>query len=188
MVLGLDISYKRTGFCEIRDKKVTIGRVEGQAGKSFRDILGRTLAQTKEIIEAIPLTKEHIVAVEEPFSGGMFSSGLFALDTLVCSELLKCVDTIWFYHPSALGFYVDKKDRTKTDSVNLSKVLLDFLIEEGFEINKTKLCHDEADATIYAIVTYLHKTNCLDLRQKITKQLKKFDTDKSIKFTVGGNR
>lgn len=188
MVLGLDISYKRTGYCEIKGKEVKIGRVEGEAGTSFRDILNRALIQSKEIIDSVDITDKHIVAVEEPFSGGMFSSGLFALDTLVCSEILKKTDTIWFYHPSALGFYIDKKNRTKTDSVVLAKTMLDIFIEEGFTVNRTKISHDEADATIYAVITYLNKTDCLDLKRKVERSIPKVKVDKAIKFTVGGNK
>ena len=156
-IVGLDISFKRTGICKMNldNKILTIDKVEGEGGKSFRDIIKRVLIQSKTIISKIGLSKDTLYVIEEPFHGGSFSSGLFALDAVVVNEISKITDSLLFYHPTAIGFYHGTRDYSKTDTVKLAKDLLDVLKEDNWTIKVGRMSHDEADATVYAVITYV---------------------------------
>lgn len=115
--------------------------------KSFRGINIAVSSIVEEIEDKVKDVE--LMIMEEPFPNAQFSSGLFALDSVIYNRLKDRLE-LYTVNPNMLGSIHGKRKYSKTESVELSMKLLEVFTAEGYEnVTKHKWCHDESEAFIY---------------------------------------
>lgn len=153
IIVGLDLSFTRTGVTVLDTEKSSFGCYRESVeikDKSFlgtlnavEDLIGRVLV-LPEMFQA-----EHF-AVEEPFPGGEYSSGLFALDSLMIHELRERGKSVSTYNPTTLKHLIGHRSPKKSESVELMQNVAIAL--ELYDFTGHRICHDEAESFLYAVL------------------------------------
>lgn len=159
LIYGLDPSYKRTGIALYDSKCDQIQfshcGLEANADKSFEQIYQDAVKQTTQIIEEMKSmagdrwnAKQDIIVYSEcPPPQGMFSPGLYALDSVLCYRLEKDkVDRLYRLYPTFMGHVHGTRKYAKSDSV---KLMYKLLLLGGFPEPTHRLSHDECEAGIF---------------------------------------
>jgi hypothetical protein len=176
-VLAMDLSFTRSGIVlfDVKGKSLTFHRVSTTIGdKSFKNMqaaIASILRDVKKHTEGVQL-----LVMEEPFPHSHFSSGLYALDSVVYQA--HADKEIITYSASLLGHTHGKRKYNKSESVNLALAFIDKFKDEGWSINVKRICHDEAEAFIYGVYALIDKS-------LLTRQLEKsLSSHKSFKRRI----
>ena len=162
MFIGLDISFRRTGIAVIDEhwKRIELTAVPGEVGdKSFQGIIRAVEIQSDLIMHVIrkhfvkDVPDELFIVIEEPVPNSQFSSGLFALVSKVVFDIKKEVPLkgIWMLNPTYIGHLHKTRVYNKSDSVRMAGSLMNVLQQQGFNVQKGRYSHDEADALLHLL-------------------------------------
>lgn len=157
LFVGIDPSFTRTGLALYRDGVLRLTHVdkEKSTDKDYQSIFHRVDSMSDRILEEISsfgiLTK---VISEEPLPSASFSSGLFALDTVLFHKMIErysSLQTLYNVHPSYLTHVHGKRGYIKTDSVILGKKLIEAYESIGIKVDQvqSRLANDTAEALIF---------------------------------------
>ena len=155
ILIGIDPSYSRTGLIimNTESKEIRSIKVENKIGeKDFVNLYNKANDQSNKIIKEIPNKIDYVMS-ECPLPQAQFSSGLFALDSLMLYKLsLNRPKMINVLHPSYLKYIHKSSKYTKTDSVNLAKSFLEVFTKNGyiFSVNG-RWSNDECEAFIFSV-------------------------------------
>ena len=153
ILVGIDPSYTRTGLVilDTELKEITSIRVENKIGeKDYVNLYNKANEQSYNINRLISQKPDFIMS-ECPFSQAQFSSGLFALDSLMFYKLSqRCPKAIDVLHPSYLKYLHKNAKYTKTDSVNLAKEFLKVYQVHGYSFDvQGRWSNDECEAFLF---------------------------------------
>lgn len=168
---GIDPSFSRTGLCEIRFDTRDIILKSYSVGIEYKDFHGIYKAAYQQVTQICKdISEDTIVIMEEPIPQANFSSGLFSLDSLVANQLAdKLKYTI---HPTYLRQVIGK-NRTKTDSVNLAKEIINKYKTLDFTVDlPSRLNHDCAEALIITLRLLLEEEKLYDSIQELVPNIK----------------
>lgn len=150
--IGLDLSFTRTGMACVSDHDFWCAResveIEDKSFVSTALSAKKLAGKVVEFVTMYQSGKEGKVHMEEPFPNAQYSAGLYALDTLVYHWLSSSREVVT-HNPTTLKHLIGHRAPKKSESVALADMCVKAL---GLE-NKTdhRICHDEAEALIYAI-------------------------------------
>ena len=193
--IGLDPSYAAFGIAIIDTKTQTIYLDQLRAGDhhnfvsmswSVANIFDEFLAKYQYFL----YEPETYIAQEAPISSGINSGKLNALGLYF---YLKCgyessYNNIETYHPMKLKSFHHKKGYTKQDTINVVNDILEYLETIGYSVkivkSRTKktlsITDGEADAFMYALVSYLKNRPNAKSTKDILEKYPRFSVFKSI--------
>ena len=144
-IIAIDPSFTRSGIAILYNDELVFHKIEKKIGeKSFQNIYLRTNEILSELSEIVAGRIFDISINEVPPPVGIFSAGLYMLDSLLLKYLRSISTTSYIVHPRFLTLVHGHK-YTKHESVVLAK---DLLVKLGFTIPKT-LSNDEAEAFLF---------------------------------------
>ena len=164
IIIGLDNSFSSLGFTKINTelKTVDITRIEGKCGNTIQSIWQNSLIKVTELSKLLP-NSPYFAISEEPFPMRESSEKLYMLNGMVYYTLaLKNASEIWNVNPSYLNTLLTKS-RTKSDSVNLAKELIEVYKLYGYSFNKKRYNDDESESFIFATRLFIRKHNDLKM-------------------------
>lgn len=159
LLVGIDPSFRRTGVSFWLRDRIVVDSVsfkdEGPIDKRFQGIYEEVKRRTDSILQKIEgyCDRSYKVVSEEPFPGGEFSSGLWALDTMLFNKIENrehCMEIVNL-NTTYLSYIHQKKKYTKTESVELAKRWMGLLKENGMEIElkEKRLSNDACESFIF---------------------------------------
>lgn len=156
MIVGLDISFKRTGICQIDSNSIAFATVGLEIGeKTYANVFNQARVVANGVLAHVPA--DSLLISEEPVANSSFSSGLYCLDSLIFDGAIKQgVKTIYTTHPSYIGYLHQTRSYHKSDSVALAEKFLKVFADAGYSILRpSRLPHDCAEALFIALRGYL---------------------------------
>lgn len=162
-LIGLDPSFTRTGMCILTtDHKVIFKTFSHAIGKKdFEHTLDAAKSLAEEIKKTVAEFRPYRVISEHPLPQSSMSPALYCLDAMIFDRLGQRY-FLQTYNPATLVKIHGTRNYTKTDSVNLAQKRLGKFLQQGWEVENIRPCHDCCEAFLY-ICYYLH-TNGKDLR------------------------
>lgn len=152
-LVGIDPSFKRTGISILVDKDIYIDRYgDSFDDKSVVSIFNESVLRVCNIIDII---KGHVkgdvkVISECPPPRGSYSPGLYGLDFLLYDSLIPISKEVNVLYPNYLSHVHGTRRYKKSDSLNLSKSIIDVLKNNGYSLHiNHRLSHDESEAFIF---------------------------------------
>lgn len=165
-IASLDPSFSCTGIALFDSGKkeftLTCLKGDGQKHKKFIDIQQSIHSYTIHNLENILEGIDSLIT-EEPFPFGMFSSGLFALDTAICQHFFTVLKQT--YNPRTLEFIHSCKAHKKSQSVSLCNNLISILSDSGYSFIRKSKGNDAAEAFIY-LIHYMLENNLFEIQLK----------------------
>lgn len=156
---GIDPSFRRTGLAIYSNGKIYIRncRTEPNKDKSFQQVWYDARQQVVRIKKALKEYSDRYECIlsECPPPQGMFSPGLYALDTLLISILVNMTDEVRVVYPNYIGHVHGKRNYQKSESVSLAKEMLDRL---PLDVDSnSRISHDESEAVIFLMRLFVFK-------------------------------
>jgi hypothetical protein len=148
-ISNIDIENKVLNFYEY---SVEVG--EG----SFAEVTNASIEMINNNFTQLDFKKSYI-GMEIPPVSGMFSVKLWALDTRVYEYICKQTKDVWLFNVPYLKF-INGKDNTKQDTINMIEQIVKAFETEGFKINQfsktkngkdRKLTSNECDSFLYCL-------------------------------------
>lgn len=151
-IIALDLSFSKTGIARIdsKAKEIVLDALNGDGKKhqKFIDIQESLKEYTLPELDKVVKGNELLI-MEEPFPFGMFSSGLYALDTSVYQRYGDIEKKT--YNPRTLEYLHNCKSHKKNQSVELAKQIVETLRESGYSVTYKSKGNDACEAFIYLI-------------------------------------
>ena len=180
IIAGIDASFTRLGYTiiDVDNKLITIDNIPGKRGNNFQVVFQNAFKKSVELIRALKDYNIDYLIIEEPFIGREASEGLFLLDGILnYSLILKGVKEIYNTNPSYLKTLHGFK-YTKSDSVELGKVLKRVYENHGYSFNKSKLNDDESESFIFATRLFIRKEVDVNLNKDLILAKPKLELEK----------
>lgn len=151
-ITALDLSFSKTGIAKIdtEKKEIELNCLVGDGKKHQKFIEIQQSLKEYTLPELDKHIKgSNILIIEEPFPFGMFSSGLYALDTAVIQRYYEIEH--YSFSPRTLEYIHNCRSHKKKQSVELVKSIIEILERNGYKIIKKSKGHDACEAFIYLI-------------------------------------
>lgn len=171
ILAGIDPSYQRTGIAIYKDGVIYIKNCKTlpNKDKSFQTVWNEAREQVSRIKDALTkvgtecVVKYDGILSECPPPSGQYSPGLYALDSLMFERLIHMTSELRVVYPNYLGHVHGKRGYTKTESVELARVMLDRLQDSvTVETQSKRVSHDESEAVIFLCRLFVYKNMFLD--------------------------
>ena len=141
------------------------------------------------------IDKDTIIAQELPISSGINSGKLNALGIHFYTELGKYskYENIYCYHPIKLKVFHHKRKYDKKDTMLVVEDIFNIFKDNGYTIDirysRTKknlnITNNEADASMYAIKTYINKNPNDAITKEILEKYPRFEKVVSLNEELG---
>ena len=154
---GLDPSYSRTGVSIYDTEKNylkldAVSKIES-TDKTYQMMFKRMNLFSDRVLECLYSEGDLDTLIsEEPLPTSQFSSGLYALDSIIFNKVInRGINKIYNLHPTYLKFVKEAKKSIKSESVILGKEIIKSLEDNGIEIRQTssRLNNDTAESLIF---------------------------------------
>lgn len=195
VICAIDPSYRAMAFSlydgnktiYIDSSTVSLGDTIGfvKVFNACREQVSQHIEKLQTLCDTQNLSIGTVIS-EVPPPSGSFSSGLFALDTLLLSEMWRyftSIKDIYVVSPSYLGTIHGTSKYSKSDSTKLAKyfisevfdkdefnIVIPDSVSESGRHTKGKLNNDRAESFLFLLRTFV-KYNIHDLRNTIISEM-----------------